>query len=59
MKTLACRDVGYSCDYVARGETEEEVMQKGVEYGRKEHGLKQEDMTPELKQKIRGLSRTS
>jgi predicted small metal-binding protein len=44
MKTLACCDVGYSCDYVARGETEEEVVEKGVQHGMKEHGLKQEDI---------------
>ena len=25
-KTLACRDTGVDCDYVARGETEEELM---------------------------------
>ena len=26
MKTLSCRDAGCDCDYVAKGETEEEVI---------------------------------
>ena len=26
MKTLSCRDAGCDCDYVAKGETEEDVL---------------------------------
>jgi hypothetical protein len=35
------------------------LCKKGVEHGMKEHGLKQGDITPELKQKIKGLIRTT
>ena len=28
MKTLSCRDVGVDCDFVAQGQTEQEVMEK-------------------------------
>ncbi len=30
MKTLSCREAGCECDYVAKGETEEEVMGDAV-----------------------------
>jgi predicted small metal-binding protein len=26
MKRLACRDIGLDCDYIIKGETEEEIM---------------------------------
>jgi predicted small metal-binding protein len=42
-----------------KGETEEEVMKNGAEHAMKVHGMKEEDMTPEMKQKIKGLIRTS
>jgi predicted small metal-binding protein len=40
VKTLRCRDVGVDCDFVAEGETEQEVMAKAAEHARKHHGLK-------------------
>jgi predicted small metal-binding protein len=45
MKTLACRDVGYDCDCILEGKTEEEVIKNGVEHALKEHGMKAEDVT--------------
>jgi predicted small metal-binding protein len=59
MKTINCREAGFDCDYVVRGETEEEVMKNGVEHAMKDHGMKEEDITPEMKQKIRGVIRSS
>ena len=59
MKTINCREAGFDCDYVVTGETEEEVMKKGAEHAMKDHGMKEEDITPEMKQKIRGLIRSS
>ncbi len=50
-KVLACRDAGIDCDFVACGETEEEVLRKGVEHARQEHGLT--ELTPEVEQKTR------
>jgi predicted small metal-binding protein len=59
MKTITCREAGFDCDYVVRGETEEEVMTRGAEHAIKDHDMKEEDITPEFKEKVRGLIRTS
>jgi predicted small metal-binding protein len=59
MKTLSCREAGFDCDYVVKGETEEEVMKNGGEHAMKVHGMKQEEITPEMKQKLKGLIRSS
>jgi predicted small metal-binding protein len=45
MKTLSCREAGCECDYIAKGETEEEVIRDAADHGIKEHGKKEEDMT--------------
>ncbi|HET7285700.1 MAG TPA: DUF1059 domain-containing protein [Nitrososphaeraceae archaeon] len=57
MKTISCREAGFECDYVIKGQTEEEVVKNGAEHAIKEHGMKSEDMTPEMKEKIRALVR--
>ncbi len=36
--TLACKDAGISCPFVARGETREEVLQKGLKHVKETHG---------------------
>ena len=60
MLTVSCREVGVDCDYVAKGETEEEIMKNAEEHAVKDHGYKQEDiMTPEMKEKIRQHIRRS
>ena len=40
-KVLKCREVGMDCDFVARGENEQEVMTKAAEHARKDHGMDQ------------------
>jgi predicted small metal-binding protein len=57
MKTLSCRETGFECNYVAKGWTEEEVITNGAEHVIKEHGVKAEDMTAEMKNKIRAFIR--
>jgi predicted small metal-binding protein len=59
VKTLNCREAGFDCDYVVKGETDEEVLRNGGEHAMKVHGMKAEDMTPEMKQKLKGLIRSS
>ena len=59
VKSISCREAGFDCDYVVKGETEEEVMNNGTEHVQKVHGIKEEDITTEMKQKIRGFIRTS
>jgi predicted small metal-binding protein len=38
-KIMKCRSVGLDCDFVARGETEDQVMQKVAEHAKKDHGM--------------------
>ncbi len=38
-KTLRCRDVGLDCEFVARGDTEDEVMSRVSEHARAAHGM--------------------
>jgi predicted small metal-binding protein len=50
-KTMSCRDVGPDCDFVARGESEDEVMGQVAEHARTVHGM--EDVPPELAEKAK------
>ena len=59
MLGLACKDAGYNCNFVARGNSEKEVLDKIGEHGMKEHGLKQDDMTPEFMTKLKSLIKES
>ena len=34
------------CDYQVRGETEDEIFKNGVQHPTKDHGMKEEDLTP-------------
>ena len=36
-KTVSCRDVGMDCDFVAKGETTEDIMQQAAEHARTAH----------------------
>ena len=50
-KVMSCRDVGMDCDFEARGETEQEIMQKCVEHARTDHGMK--EIPAELAAKVK------
>jgi predicted small metal-binding protein len=54
-KLLRCKDVGVDCDFVARGKTEEEVLNKAAEHARKDHGIKRvtKDYKESWKKRIR------
>jgi predicted small metal-binding protein len=54
MKILSCREAGCECDYVAKGETEEEVMRDAVRHGTEEHGKREQNMT-QMKEMLRSL----
>ena len=47
-----CKDVGFNCAWTATG-TEQEIMQKAAVHAQKDHGMKPEDITEDLKSKIR------
>jgi len=53
-KTFACRAVGVDCPYVARGETEEELMADIIKHGKEVHGYTDEQLNdPEMMKKVK------
>lgn len=54
-KELRCADVGMDCDFVAKAETHEELMQKVATHAREVHGIT--EITPELKEKVERVIR--
>jgi predicted small metal-binding protein len=59
MKTINCREAGFECDYIVKGQSEEEVMKNGADHVTREHGMKPDDITPQFKEKVRSLIRDS
>ena len=54
--TAACRDAGADCDYVARGETEEELMADVMKHGKEVHGFTEEQLKdPEFVKKVKAV----
>ena len=58
-KRLSCRDVGVDCDFVACGETEEEIFQKAAEHARKEHNMSEipKDLLDKARAAIRDVKK--
>jgi len=54
-KTIRCKDAGVDCDFVVRGETEEELFRNALEHGRTFHGMT--EIPPDLQDKMRMLIR--
>lgn len=54
-KVLRCADVVGSCDYVARGDSEQEILDQASEHARSAHGL--QEITPEVAEKVRAAIR--
>jgi predicted small metal-binding protein len=54
-KVLRCREVGVDCDFEARGESEEEILQKCAEHAKSAHGT--DEIPPELAAKVSGAIR--
>jgi predicted small metal-binding protein len=55
-KQLRCRDIGMNCDFEARGNTEEEVLQQASAHAQTAHQIT--EMPPELAAKVRAAIRT-
>ena len=53
MKTLACRDIGLDCDNIIKGTTKEDVLKHADEHAWEFHAIKPEEMTSEMKAKIK------
>jgi len=41
---LLCRETGLDCNFIIKGETEEQVLAAGAEHAIKAHGLKAEEI---------------
>lgn len=51
---VACRDLGMDCDYVAKGQTMDELMMDGAKHGKDVHGFTDEQMQdPALADKLK------
>jgi predicted small metal-binding protein len=44
MLTLVCRETGLNCDYIIKGETEEDLLKKGAEHATQAHGMNADDI---------------
>ncbi len=54
-KVLHCNDVVGNCDFVARGETEQDILQQAGEHARTAHEVK--EVTPEMADKVKSAIR--
>jgi predicted small metal-binding protein len=53
-KTLTCRDLGVDCPYVARGETEKELMADLSKHAKEVHGYTDEQLNdPVMMKKVK------
>jgi predicted small metal-binding protein len=50
-KTVSCRDVGMDCVFVAKGETDEDILQQCAEHARKDQNMTE---IPSVADKVRG-----
>ena len=54
--TLACRDAGVDCPYVARGETIEELFEEAAKHVKEVHGYTDEQLNdPKSKEEMKAL----
>ena len=54
-KVIRCQDGGADCDFVVRGETEEELFRNALERVRNFHGMK--EITKDFQEEMRKLIR--
>ena len=54
-KVLTCREVGMDCDFVARGNSEEEIMAQAAAHAQKDHGF--QSIPPEVVEKVKAAIR--
>jgi predicted small metal-binding protein len=54
MYELRCKDVGFDCPGVVRGQTKEEVLKQAAQHAQEMHNT---EVTPELAEKVSSLIR--
>lgn len=60
MKALACRNAGFDCDAVIKGNSEEEIMATTAEHAIKVHNMKPEEIaSEEFEEHVRSLITTA
>jgi predicted small metal-binding protein len=52
MKDFHCRDVGGTCDFVARGNSNKEILDQVRNHAQNDHNMQ---VTPDLAKKVEGL----
>ncbi len=52
MKDMHCRDSGMQCDFVARGNTDQEILDQAGRHAKDVHGM---TLSPDLETTVRGL----
>ncbi|WP_112322734.1 DUF1059 domain-containing protein [Oceanibium sediminis] len=53
-KVLKCGDLMPGCDFQAKAETEDEILQQAAQHAKEAHGM---DVTPELAEKVKAAIR--
>jgi predicted small metal-binding protein len=54
-KVMNCNDVVGNCDFVARGDSEQDILRQAAEHARTAHQVN--EVTPELANKVRSAIR--
>jgi predicted small metal-binding protein len=52
MRDFHCSDAGMKCDFVAKGNSDDEILRQAGAHAQKVHGMQ---VTPDLEQRVRGL----
>lgn len=52
MRDFHCSDAGLKCDWVAKGNTDDEILRQAGAHAQKTHGMQ---VTPDLEKKVRSL----
>jgi len=53
--SFACRDIGVACNFVARGETEEEVLAQAGKHAKEVHGYTDAQINdPGMQKEVKG-----
>ena len=50
-RTMSCRDVGMDCDFVARGESDIDILAQAAEHARTAHNMS--EIPAEVAEKVR------
>lgn len=52
MRDFHCSDAGMKCGFVAKGNSDDEILRQAGTHAQKVHGM---EVTPDLEQRVRGL----